>query len=111
MEGDIELRGRLPGSTRLATGAPLSSTGAKEKSVSSLLSRKPKPGTITPLPNEDSTVVVIDSALPKRSMMETWLVPLSFARTCAPAAAAPGGSPGVAAPMSRSPISAARDAR
>ena len=34
MVGSIELRGRLPGSTRLATGRPSSSTGMKEKSVS-----------------------------------------------------------------------------
>ena len=36
----MALRGRLPGPTRLATGSPPSS-GTKEKSVSSLLSRKP----------------------------------------------------------------------
>src|SRR3546814_1073267 len=36
--GDIELRGRLSASTRLATGRP-SARGAKEKSVSSLFSR------------------------------------------------------------------------
>ncbi len=36
----MALRGRLPGATRLATGSPPSS-GRKEKSVSSLLSRNP----------------------------------------------------------------------
>ena len=55
MVGAIELRGRLPASTRLATGRP-SSSGAKEKSVSSLLSRKPP--TIRCEPKPASIVVV-----------------------------------------------------
>jgi hypothetical protein len=37
--GDMEERGRLPGSTRLATGRPAASTEVKEKSVSWLFSR------------------------------------------------------------------------
>ena len=41
MVGAMELRGRLPPSTRLAIGRPSSSTGRNEKSVSWLLSRKP----------------------------------------------------------------------
>ena len=72
MVGAIELRGRLPGSTRLATGRP-SRAGRKEKSVSSLLSRKPR--TINCEPNAPSMVVVIDTALPSPSMIEIWLVP------------------------------------
>ena len=64
MVGDIELRGRLPGCTRLAMGVPSPVVAAKEKSVSSLLSRNPPPGTITPLPKELSMVVVIERALP-----------------------------------------------
>jgi hypothetical protein len=39
--GDIDERGRLPGSTRLATGRPWASAGTKLKSVSWLFSRKP----------------------------------------------------------------------
>jgi len=35
----MEERGRLPGSTRLATGRPAASTEVKEKSVSWLFSR------------------------------------------------------------------------
>ena len=62
--GDIELRGRFPGCTRLAIGSPFPPVAAKEKSVSSLLSRNPPPGTMTPLPNELSMVVVIDRAFP-----------------------------------------------
>ena len=38
-QGDMEERGRLPGSTRFATGRPAASTEVKEKSVSWLLSR------------------------------------------------------------------------
>ena len=53
--GAIELRGRLPGSTRLATG-PSSLLGRKEKSVSWLLSRKPS--TKSREPKAFSTLVV-----------------------------------------------------
>ena len=70
--GDIELRGRLPASTRLATGRPASSLARKEKSVSWLLSRKPR--TSWKLPKADSMEVVIDTALPPASTIETWLV-------------------------------------
>ena len=52
----------MPGSTRLATGLP-SSSGRKEKSVSSLLSRKP-PAVISRAPNPSSIVVVIETAFP-----------------------------------------------
>ena len=51
--GAIELRGRLPPSARLAAVRLL-----KSKSVSSLLSRKPQPGTTMPLPPVDSIVNV-----------------------------------------------------
>ncbi|MPN38173.1 hypothetical protein SDC9_185697 [bioreactor metagenome] len=60
--GAMVLRGRLPGATRLAMGVPLASTGAAEKSVSWLVSRKPS--TMWNEPMLDSTVVVIDTALP-----------------------------------------------
>ena len=55
MKGAIELRGRLPGATTLAT-VRLPSTGVKLKSVSWLLSMKPR--TMTKLPKITSIVVV-----------------------------------------------------
>ena len=61
MVGAMEERGRLPGSTRFATGLP-SSSGAKAKSVSSLLSRKPSATTREPKPV--SIVVVSESMSP-----------------------------------------------
>ena len=57
----MEDSGRLPGSTRLATGSP-SFSGAKVKSVSSLLSTMPR--AISWLPNNPSTVEVILAILP-----------------------------------------------
>ena len=51
--GLIELRGRLPPSTRFGCVSE-----SKLKSVSSLLSRKPQPGTTIPLPPVDSIVYV-----------------------------------------------------
>ena len=68
MVGDMELRGRLPPSTRFAIGWPLSSTSRKEKSVSWLLSRKP--AAQTPEPNAPSIVVVNETALPSASTIE-----------------------------------------
>ena len=73
--GDIEERGRLPGSTRLAIGLPLASVGAKLKSVSSLLSKKPL--TMRRAPKPASMVVVMATALPCASTMLMWLVPYS----------------------------------
>ncbi len=93
--GAIELRGRLPGSTRLATGRPFYG-GRKEKSVSSLLSRKPP--AMSRLPKPVSMVVVIDRALPSASTMTRWLVPGSFSLASG-ASSAPsrqGGLPAVA---------------
>ena len=60
-------RGRLPASTRLATGLPSAPTGFSEKSVSSLFSTKPPgrpvpPSLITRLPKADSTLVVMATA-------------------------------------------------
>ena len=51
--GAMEERGRLPAAGRLGEAA-----GPKSKSVSSLLSRKPHPGTAMPLPPVDSIVSV-----------------------------------------------------
>ena len=82
MVGAMEERGRLPASTRLATGLP-SSVVAKEKSVSSLLSRKPL-FVIRRAPKPSSMVVVIDTALPLRSTIEMWLVPNSMPSDGAP---------------------------
>ncbi|CAM3493069.1 hypothetical protein CUTA107171_28220 [Cupriavidus taiwanensis] len=62
--GAIDERGRLPGCTRLATGLPFS-LGTKEKSVSWLLSMKPR--TIRCEPKYDSIVVVIEMAPPRSS--------------------------------------------
>ena len=60
-----------PARTRLATGWP-SRSGLKEKSVSSLLSRKPS--TNSREPNGPSMVVVKLTALPSPSTMLIWLV-------------------------------------
>jgi hypothetical protein len=57
MVGAMLLRGRLPGAGRLGSGT-VGSAGAKVKSVSSLLSRKPRPGTVIPLPPVCSIVSV-----------------------------------------------------
>ena len=57
--GLIELRGRLPPSTRLGWVRE-----SKLKSVSSLLSRNPKPGTTIPLPPVDSIVNVYVTTFP-----------------------------------------------
>ncbi len=57
MVGEIEERGRLPGPGRLGSGTP-GVSGVKLKSVSSLLSRKPRPGTVMPLPPVCSMVSV-----------------------------------------------------
>ncbi len=67
MVGAIDDRGRLPGSTRLAIGTPPDWV-RKEKSVSSLFSRKPR--TIRRLPKPFSMVVVMLSALPAASTIE-----------------------------------------
>lgn len=49
----------FPPSGRLANGRPVAGSAAEAaKSVSSLLSKKPRPGTTAPQPQADSTVVV-----------------------------------------------------
>ncbi len=55
--GEIDERGRLPGPGRFGSWTA-GSAGAKEKSVSSLLSRKPRCGTTMPLPPVCSMVRV-----------------------------------------------------
>src|SRR5512135_2347096 len=99
--GAIELRGRLPGSTRLATGRP-PDCGTNEKSVSWLFSRKPR--TITRAPNT-SSIVVVASALPYLSTTEMCEVEVFGGDgSGAKAVVGPGGAPGLALPMLRSPI-------
>src|SRR5690242_17039258 len=66
-------RGRLPPCGRLGSGEP-SAGGAGSKSVSSLLSRKPYPGTAIPLPAICSIVLVKATTLPSRSTTVRWLV-------------------------------------
>src|SRR3546814_17608218 len=65
--GDIELRGRLLASTRLATGRP-SARGAKEKSASSLFSMKPR--ALRCEPKAPSVMAVKAPALPWASNTE-----------------------------------------
>ena len=98
-------------------GWPCASVGAKLKSVSSLLSKKPPRRaalvvTIWREPNWSSMVVVMATALPKASTMLMWLVPYSG---CSGMGAklvrrAPG-VPGCATFMLCAPISWARLAR
>lgn len=63
----MELRGRLPASTRLATVRPSGVCGRNEKSVSWLFNRNPP--TISLDPNALSMLVVIEAALPSASTM------------------------------------------
>src|SRR4051812_7812563 len=64
--GAIELRGRLFGPGRLGSGA-VPCVPVKLKSVISLLSRKPRPGTTMPLPPVCSMVSVYSTTLPHLS--------------------------------------------
>src|SRR3979411_2165442 len=73
MVGDTELRGRLPGAGRLGSGA-LPCVGVKLKSVNSLLSRKPRPGTTMALPPVCSRVRVYSTTLPHRSATVRFVV-------------------------------------
>ena len=91
------LRGRLPGATRLATGAPAASTGAALKSVSWLFSMIPR--AMWNEPSVDSTVVVIVTTLPSLSTIEMCVVPCSGVLSM-PSGGAPK-SPAAAVPMLR----------
>ena len=86
--GLIELRGRLPPSTRFGCVSE-----SKLKSVSSLFARNPKPGTTRPAPPVDSIVNVYATTLPQRSavvrcvvvparvsLAEAWPLALTAAR-------------------------------
>ncbi len=57
MVGEIDERGRFPGPGRFGSWTA-GLAGANEKSVSSLLRRKPRPGTVMALPPVDSIVSV-----------------------------------------------------
>src|ERR671918_1881925 len=82
--GLIELRGRFRPSTLL--GWP---TRSKLKSVSSLFSRKPHPGTVIPFPPVDSIVYVYVTTFPHRSATVRWVVFSPPAAVAAAVAAAP----------------------
>ena len=71
MVGAIEERGRLPGSSRLAMGTPLTCV-LNEKSVSSLFNRNPP--AISRDPKAFSIVLVIDRTLPAPSTIEICVV-------------------------------------
>ena len=100
----MDERGRLPGATALATGAPAVSTGENEKSVSWLFRKKP--WTIRPEPKMLSTVVVMDTALPSLSTTTKWVVPAGSRVASGPRAWAPGGVPaGGAGGLAAGPLS------
>ena len=106
--GVMDERGRLPGCTRFAT-APFASSGAKEKSVSWLF--RMNPATMSREPNARSTLVVNETALPRESTTERWLVEASSgdALSARSSSSEPGGTPGTASPIARSgPIKRAR---
>ena len=81
----------MPAATALATGAPLASVGAKEKSVSWLLRKKP--AAIRPEPKMDSTVVVMLTALPRASTTTKCEVPAGSWVASGPVKMPPGGEP------------------
>src|SRR5947209_2920471 len=76
MVGDMLERGRLPPAGRFGSGRP-DEGGAKSKSVSSLLSRNPRPGTTMPLPPSSSIVLVYETTSPYWSATTKWLVSVS----------------------------------
>src|SRR4029453_15607670 len=92
--GAIELRGRLPPSTRF--GCVVES---KLKSVSSLLGRNPKPGTTSPEPPVDSMVNVYETTFPDLSEVTRWVVVSDCDAVTAATPALYGyGFPGATAP-------------
>src|SRR3954452_18020123 len=92
--GPIELRGRFPPSTRFGCGAE-----SELKSVSSLLSRNPKPGPTRPEPPVASMVNVYETTLPHLSAVTRWVVVSDCdAATAATPALYGYGSPGATAP-------------
>ena len=106
--GDIALRGRLRGATALAAGVPSDCFGAKEKSVSWLLRKKPP--TMRPSPKMLSTVVVMETTLPHWSTTTKWVVPPGSRVWSGPKFGAPFGLPGRGGGPATGPISLARAA-
>ena len=68
--------GLLPPAGSFAPGLPVAAfeRGVRLKSVRELLSWKPEPGTVIPVPNESARVDVITTALPHRSITEVCVV-------------------------------------
>ncbi len=96
--GAIDERGRFPGPGRFGSWTA-GLAGAKEKSVSSLLRMKPRPGTVMPLPPVDSMVRVYATTLPHLSAAVRCVVfsPSYVVGAAVPAAPHPlglRGSPG-----------------
>ena len=107
--GAIVLRGRLPGSIRLAIGMPSGPAGSAEKSVSWLF--RMKPSTMWNEPNADSTVVVSDGGV-ALCVDDADLAGAVLGDRGAGVVGGAPNSPGFAVPMLRcSEISAARPAR
>mmetsp|Transcript_27306 Transcript_27306/g.66283 ORF Transcript_27306/g.66283 Transcript_27306/m.66283 type:complete len:291 (-) Transcript_27306:462-1334(-) len=90
--------GRLPPCTPLANARPSASNGRTSKSVSSLLSKKPRPGTTTAEPKFSSMVVVSATSVPCASTIDACVVPCRSSTSAAGAWRAaksplPGGTP------------------
>src|SRR3954468_14547531 len=107
MVGEMLERGRLPGAGELAVPV------VKLKSVSSLFSRKPKPGTTMPLPPVCSIVNVYSTTLPARSLTVRFVVDPTRVADALVSAGGGGalsvGSPAGTVPAgARGPISGAR---
>ena len=101
----MDERGRFPGPGALAAGRPSTPVG-DEKSVSWLF--RNIPAAIRPEPNTDSTVVVMDTMSPFRSMITKWVVPPGSWVPSGPGAVAPDGCPGAGAAAPVVGIRAAR---
>ena len=108
--GAMELRGRLPGATALATARPI--LDRLEVEVGELVVEQEAAHHLL-RPKKPSMVVVIETALPCASTMAMWLVPaISSTGSSASATLRPGGVPGCALPMDFSAaMSFARSAR
>src|SRR5258708_37680360 len=76
--GDIDDNMRLPGAMALASPCTspnmFAAPGAIEKSSISSFSTNPRPGTVTPLPNQALIVVVIATAVPSASTTDKCVV-------------------------------------
>src|SRR5689334_9961150 len=99
--GDIELRGRLLGPGRLGSFAAGACVSVKLKSVSSLLSRNPRPGTTIALPPVCSIVSVYSTTLPHLSdtvrlvVWVPWVLAWPAGAVAQPAASSGAGATGL----------------